>query len=219
MAADKKVLGLAIDTQGRRRGLVVASYGFLLAVMTLAWIVSRSVSSVTVWTVYATIAVNALALGGYSTFTRHGLVKPFANKPPREQTLQNELLGLKLEELTHLQIMRRTDEDSWKNDERELARRDAVHYRAYQVLVLAMAVIMLIAEWSLHRPAWLSAAILPVLLYAIALPSVLMAVTLPQAIVLWTEPDLPESDSPEEGMPVITSFSIAKADFDMQHRA
>ncbi len=197
MTAHSKVFGISIHTQRRRRALVLLCYAFLLLVPAVAWQLDRSTRSITACTIYATVAVNALAFGGYGSYRRFGLVKGFNNQPPRESSVQSQLISIHLEQLTHLPLTRTPSDQSWQNDEREISRRDAVHFRAYQPLTLTLAVIVLLADWSLHRPVWLPEKLLPILLYSVSLPAVILAFTLPQAIILWSEPDLNEPDSTE----------------------
>jgi hypothetical protein len=211
MAAEERVLGIAMGGRSRRRKLVAICYSILVLVPGAVWLGSHSLSWVTMTAIYGAIAINGFAFGGLrGFFGSSGLVKPFANTPPREPGAREELIRLRLHRYLRL------DDTSWRNDERELRRRDAVHYRAYQPLAAAMAVVVLIAEWSLHRPSWLPANVLSVALYAIALPSAILAITLPQAIILWTEPDMVGPDMLDGGLsvPVNPRFSIAQADLE-----
>lgn len=75
--------------------------------------------------------------------------------------------------------------------------RNRVHYQAYQWICTLLAIVWIIAMWENHRPHYITAAVLPVLLYLVVLPMILLAVTLPQAIILWTEPDM-EAEPDEE---------------------
>lgn len=184
-----KVFGIRIDTQRRRRGLVVGCYGFLLVVVVLALLVPVNGGTYG-YAMYALLAVNAFALGGYAGPKSPGLVKAFANKPPRDESVRSELIRVNLASATGLPLTSAVDEEFWRNDERELARRDAVHYQAYQVIVILLLLLSLLAMWSVHRPSFLPERVLPMLLLGVALPSAVLAMTLPQAILLWTEPEL-----------------------------
>jgi hypothetical protein len=199
MGSEERVIGISMGTRARRRKLVVVCYALLVLVPFGVWLGTGNLGGVTMTAVYGAIAINGLAFGGLRGFfgTARGLVKPFANTPPREPGMQEELIRLRLERWNRYL---RLDDTSWRNDERELRRRDAVHYRAYQPLAAAMAVVVLIAQWSLYRPAWLPATVLPVALYGLALPTAILAITLPQAIILWTEPDMvgPEDSNVKE---------------------
>ena len=59
-----------------------------------------------------------------------GLIKPFPNKPPRPEPVMVDAIRLQLAPMT----AGTPDESSWRNDERELSRRDRAHYQAYQVV-------------------------------------------------------------------------------------
>lgn len=181
-----KVFGIRIDTQRRRRGLVIGCYGLLLAFVALALLVPVTIS----YAMYAVLAVNIFALGGYAGPKSPGLVKAFANKPPRDESVRSELIRINLDRATGLPLTSAADEEFWRNDERELARRDAVHYQAYQVIVMLLLLLSLLAMWSVHRPRFMPEQVLPMLLFGAALLSSVVALTLPQAILLWTEPDL-----------------------------
>jgi len=88
------------------------------------------------------------------------------------------------------------DESSWKNDERELSRRDRAHYRAYQVVAGAFPVVLLLAAFGLKvaqgslQLAWLTTATVLQSIFAVALLETVLAMTLPAAIILWNEPDI-----------------------------
>jgi len=188
---DNRVLGVSMNTRSSRRKLVLICYTLLGLASAGSWLGSHSLTWVTMTAVYGAIAINGLAFGGLGFFGRRGLVKPFANTPPREPGVQEELIRIRLE---RVERYLRMDDTSWRNDERELRRRDAVHYRAYQPLCAAMAIIVMLAQCSLHHPSWVSPSVASVAIYVIALPVTVLAVTLPQAIILWTEPDLVEPE-------------------------
>lgn len=193
MSATNKVFGITVDTRKKRRRLVVATYCVLMLIGSLATLAGNGIA---VWgTIYAITFANAFVFGGYTSFGRSGLVKPFLNKPPREESVQSELIKLHLEDATHVRFRPSSADEAWKNDERELRRRDNAHYRAYPPLAIAVMFLFLIAAWSLHRPHWLPVNAMAIMLYAIALPAMLLALTLPQAIILWTEPDIDDSDA------------------------
>ncbi len=93
-----------------------------------------------------------------------------------------------------LQLSPRTllarDDESWRNDERELARRDLAHYRAYQPVTFAV-ILLVVLSAAANRPwTWLSSTVLAQVNFGVALVTMVMAVTLPAAIILWTEPDI-----------------------------
>ena len=132
---------------------------------------------------YAGSFVGLYIFGGQG---RYGLIKAFANKPPRTEPAAVNLLKLHLDP-----VSAGTPESSaWMNDERELSRRDLAHYRAYQPITAAMMVILVLAAMTLHPTRWIPIALLQSLLFAVALYTTVLAITLPSAIILWTEPDV-----------------------------
>ena len=88
------------------------------------------------------------------------------------------------------------EESNWKNDERELSRRNLAHYQAFQVVGVAVMVILVMATFGLRsamglrHAEWLTVTMALNLIYAMALIGSMLVVTLPAAIILWTEPDI-----------------------------
>jgi hypothetical protein len=141
---------------------------------------------------FAAMAVNLRIFGGYGTA---GLIKPFTGKGPRNGPMPSNLIELELRAAGNLPA---PDRSEYRNDERELERRDRVHYQAYQWMVGLLGCIWLLSTWQMHPPRFVRPDLLPILLYALVLPAMVLAVTLPQAILLWTEPDMePESTDPD----------------------
>jgi hypothetical protein len=178
-----KVLGIPMQRRNMRRRLVVLTYlGLLLICCGALWAV-RTQLSVFAWAIYAAMAISIFIFGGQG---RHGLIKSFVNKPPPPEPPILDLVRL------HLQPESRFAEvtSAWKNDERELSRRDLAHYRAYQPLTIVLMVLLLLSAWALHPHRWMPEAILLQLIFAISLFSTVLALTLPAAIILWTEPDM-----------------------------
>ena len=88
-----------------------------------------------------------------------------------------------------------SDEDQFRNDERELHQRDRAHYLAYQAVGWAVVLQAFLASMRILSPRvqeWIS---MPPdrLYYGCALVTLTMFLTLPQAILLWTEPDMEEA--------------------------
>ena len=83
-----------------------------------------------------------------------------------------------------------SDDAAWMNDERELARRDRAHYKAYQAVSTGVAILLLLAFWSVKPSQVIPAVIVQNVLFMVALVTAVLALTLPSAIILWTEPDI-----------------------------
>ena len=97
---------------------------------------------------------------------RWGLVKSFANKPPRPDAPMVEIVKLNLAP----QMLVSQNTSLWKNDERELGRRkNLAHYQAYQAVAMAVMVILLLAFWAIKPPSWVSPELLRELLFIVAL--------------------------------------------------
>jgi len=83
------------------------------------------------------------------------------------------------------------------NDERELAARDAAHFRAYAVLVMLLLTLLVVPDWV---PARYVDRFSPTEILFYIRTSLwglcAIAMTLPQAVLLWSEPDI--DSEPEE---------------------
>jgi len=191
------VLGINMERRASRRRLVVAVYAIFALLLAAGWMLDRLHTS-GIYIYFAAMFVNWRVFGGYGT---DGLIKPFTGKGPKNAPMPSNLAELELR-VAGVPIER--DPDDYRNDERELARRDRVHYQAYQGVVCVLAVLWLIAMWEAHPPRFLAPGVLAILLYAIVLPTVIVAVTLPQAIILWTEPDMIDESEDSVTPPVVT---------------
>jgi hypothetical protein len=185
MRAELFLLGKRIDMapRRRRRWLVVLIYTGFAALMTSFWFLDRWHTSAA-YLILSTIPVNRLFLGGHYF---GGLIKPFNNKPPRRIDAPPSPLSLML------RIYRpEPNEREYRNDERELDQRNQAHYRAYQVLSIAVVLLWALTNFKAEVPRLLARLSIPVdmLLYGLVTASVIVAITLPQAILLWTEPDM-----------------------------
>ncbi|WP_158824510.1 hypothetical protein [Granulicella sp. S156] len=177
-----KVFGIPMQRRSTRRRLVVLTYLGLVMVCGFTLWIAHSQPSVYSWALYAAFVVVSFIFGGYG---RYGLVKSFRNKPPRPEPPIVDVIRL------HLQPEALFAADtSWKNDERELSRRDLAHYQAYQPLTLVPMVLLLLSSWALRPPHWVSAAILLQAIFAVSMFGTVLVVTLPSALILWTEPDM-----------------------------
>jgi peptidoglycan/LPS O-acetylase OafA/YrhL len=182
-AVTYKLFGIPMQRRATRRKLVVLTY-IVLAVLCAATLLLVQYYSYTFsYALYAAVAVGIFVFGGQGPY---GLIKAFANKPPRPESPIVDLVRLHLEPMS----IGTPDTSAWKNDERELARRDAAHYLAYQPLAIAFLLVLPLAAWAVHPPHWASVAVLLNLILSVALIASVLAVTLPSAIILWTEPDI-----------------------------
>ena len=191
------VLGFNMEKQIARRRLVVAVYALLAALLVLGWFLDRFGVTGSIYVYFMAMFLNWKVLGGYGP---NGLVKPFNGKGPRNEPIPSNLMELELYRYGNLDP---DAPDQYRNDERELGRRDRVHYQAYQVLAILLCPIWFIAQWEIRPVHFVPPHLLPILLEWIALPAVLLAVTLPQAILLWTEPDFtPDPHEEPEPEPI-----------------
>ena len=180
-ATSYKVLGIPMQRQSARRRLVVVVYAVLAMLCSLnVW----GGHNLGFWPgLYAGMFVGVFIFGGRG---RYGLIKSFVNTSPRPEPPMMDLVRLHLRPET----AGTPDPSTWRNDERELSRRDLAHYRAYQPMTIAMTVILVLAAMTLHPTHWIPIPLLQNLLFAVALYATVLAITLPSAIILWTEPDV-----------------------------
>lgn len=181
------VFGLPMQRRRDRRRLVVVVYGLLVVICIGVFLATPTMPSAMSLAIYAVIGVAGWIFGGSGG---HGLIKPFVNRPPRPEPPAADIIRLQLNPLS----VGTPDPSTWRNDERELARRDLAHYRAYQAVSLPSLVILLLASYSIggkHRtPPHLALEAI----FVLALMTVVLSLTLPSAIILWTEPDLDTFD-------------------------
>jgi hypothetical protein len=188
-AATYKVLGIPMQQQSARRKLVVVVYAVLGAVCVASMVFAQTEPFLYSWAIYATMIVAFFVFGGSG---RYGLIKPFPNKPPRQEPTMVDVIRLQLAPMT----AGTPEESSWKNDERELSRRNLAHYQAFQVIGIAVMVILVVATFGLRsamglrHAEWLTVTLALNAIYVMALIGSMLVVTLPAAIILWTEPDI-----------------------------
>lgn len=191
-ATSYKILGIPMQQQRARRKLVLVVYALLLllcgSTFGLHMVYGQNALLPYSLAIYGSMAVGIFVFGGNGGFGGGwGLIKPFANKPPRAEPPMVTLVKLQLEPESLLQA----DDAGWRNDERELGRRDRAHYQAFQAVGVGVVVMLLLAFWALKPQQHLiSQEILLNLLFLVALITSVMAITLPAAIILWTEPDI-----------------------------
>lgn len=188
IAPRTSILGFPMQRRSSRRRLVLIAYAALAVVCAVVFIFGRNWPNALSLAIYAAMAVAIFLFGGNGN---HGLIKSFNNKPPRPDAPVVDLIKLQLAPLSAAPH----DPGLWRNDERELARRDLAHYKAYQVIAFPPMVIMLLAAFAAPRHI-LPAELALRLIFLIALVTSVLVVTLPSAIILWTEPDAP-TDAPE----------------------
>jgi hypothetical protein len=182
-----------MDRQQSRRLLVVAIYAFLGACCAANVLTMPLFPAGFSYVFWAVILVSTLIFGGGSQFQfgrYRGLLKPFNNRPPRPESVQSELIRIRLQP----QSVPPQDMD-WRNDERELARRDNAHYRAYAVPLIPVLLIVLLSAWSFPPERqkllfWLTDVQLRQLNFGLAEIAIVLGITLPSAIILWCEPDI-----------------------------
>ncbi len=183
MTSSYSVFGISMQRRSARRKFVFSAYLVLAAICGITVAFIHSAPYLYTYAVYGTMAFMLLIFGWQG---RGGLIKPFPNKPPLPDAPMVSMVRLQLDPLSAA-----TPEDSaWRNDERELARRDLAHYRAYQPLSLALLTVMTLSAIASHPWPWVSPPLLSQIIFAVALAATMMAITLPAAIILWTEPDI-----------------------------
>lgn len=157
------LLGINMARRGNRRGLVVVTYLGLIVLRIFLGTLTADDGRATAFTVVllaTSLFVNGVVFGGYG---RWGLIKPFCTRTP---------LGFPT---------------PWQNDEREVHRRDRMHYYAYRVVVVLLLLGYLAGRTPFRSPEWS---------HALLEGGVVLGLTLPQALLLWIEPDM-EFDEPE----------------------
>lgn len=187
MRAELVLMGRRVDmaVRARRRTLVVLIYVAFAVLFTAAWFIDRWHTTGT-YLYWGAMLACRLFLGGYY---RGGLVKPFNDRVRRERPTPHPFLALGLR---IYQPAQPDDDRLLLNDERELQQRNLAHYKAYQVIGMALLVPWFIAYLRMLRPQWWSGMTVSLdqLFYALTLIILLLVFTLPQAILLWTEPDM-----------------------------
>ena len=191
-AMSYKILGIPMQRRSARRMLVVVVYTLLLLLCGSTFVVHLIYGENALLpyslAIYGSMAVGIFVFGGAGGFGgRWGLIKPFANKPPRPEPPMVTLVKLQLQPESLLQA----DDSGWRNDERELDRRDRAHYKAYQAVGVGVVVMLALAFWALEpRQHLVPAKVLQDMLFLVALITSVLVMTLPAAIILWTEPDI-----------------------------
>ena len=153
------LLGINMAQRGNRRWLVALVYLMLFTLWGLSLAFSGQGNVYNLALLYASLLVNFVVFGGYG---RWGLIKPF----------------------NHCRTSGAAA--SAGNDERELRRRDHMHFYAYRVVLIAL----MIGYALTIDPHWHPQAIRAFIVGIAAI-----GLTLPQAMLLWGEPDLEDADA------------------------
>jgi hypothetical protein len=185
MKSPRAFLFFTIETQSRRRAVVVAYYGFFIA-LSVAVVLWRGPSYLDKLLQFAVIC--ALFLGG---ITAAGPVRLFSQW--QRKFADGSVYGIDGNRPHPWLAGRRTvDVDRLRVDEHDLHTRDRAHYLAYAILRWAVVLFSLFAPLVIYAAGPDAFARL---LSLLCFPFCVLFLSLPQAIILWTEPDL-EPDAP-----------------------
>lgn len=160
-----QLLGINMARRNNRRWLVGLTY---LGLVVLWAVVGRfagihgEARAFTFVLLATALIVNTILFGGYGCW---GLIKPFNSRA---------LAG------------------GSRNDERELRRRDRMHFYAYRVVVSVVLV-----GYFLSREPFMN----PQVGNALLLGGLMLGLTLPQALLLWIEPDMEFEEPAAAGYP------------------
>jgi hypothetical protein len=143
--------------------VVAVTYAALLASGVILWTMDGNrVGALTFpfLLLVTSLFVNGVIFGGYGCW---GLIRPFnANKPLGFGTPSH-------------------------NDERDLRRRDRMHFYAYRIVVSLVVLGYFLGRDSFGHPQ---------VGHAVMVVAVILGLTLPQALLLWIEPDMEFEDPP-----------------------
>jgi hypothetical protein len=150
------LLGMNMAQRSARRWLVAIIYLGLMLAGVLIW---KFGGNHDLTLILLVTIVNGIIFGGYG---RGGLIKPFATRTPFGSPTP------------------------WRNDERELRRRDRMHYHAYRFVVALLLLGYALGTEPFRHPQWGR---------ALMLGGLVLGLTLPQALLLWSEPDMEFEES------------------------
>jgi hypothetical protein len=176
------MFGRRIDmtSQARRRRFILLFYTGFAVLEVLARLWSPGGSEGTTVMLVFTFLLGPL-LGGYLSHSPNvrpedrGLVKPFAGNEILQRSKRGGWPKVR-------------DPKEFRNDERDLARRDRAHYRAYGVLIAIITLALILSDEPVYHA--ISMATQQKIVFVLLQAGYLLAFTLPQAIIIWTEPDL-----------------------------
>ena len=152
-----RFLGMDMARRSNRRWLVAVTYAALLALGTALWTLGGNRGEAIAFTLLLLVTslfVNQIVFGGYGCW---GLIRPFNTNAP---------LGSRA---------------SRHNDERDLRRRDRMHFYAYRIVVS-----LILLGYFLGRDPFQH----PQVGNALLVGALILGLTLPQALLLWIEPDM-----------------------------
>jgi hypothetical protein len=181
-----------------RRWLVAVFYGIFSALLLANWLMGSQTKggSLTIW---FTLLLGPI-LGGYfagssNLFGRAGLVEPFIVRKTLKYSESASIL--RPASLLHPVL---DNDPELRTDERLLHRRDYAHYVSYRFLgtvFLAGFILEYFNNSSLRGgllSIGLSSSSVNSIVYCLLQIGYILSMTLPQAILLWTEPDMEESE-------------------------
>jgi hypothetical protein len=155
------LLGMNMAPRRNRRRLVALTYLGLIALWAITSALAGTRSEPAPYAVMlmvTSLLVNGILFGGYG---RWGLIKPFATCTP---------IG---------------SPTPWHNDERELHRRDRMHFYAYRIVLAFLIFAFFLGTRPFQHPQ---------LSHNLVLAGIVLGLTLPQALLLWVEPDMEFED-------------------------
>jgi hypothetical protein len=148
---------MKMTRKSNRRWVVAVTYAALLASGAILWTLDANHGEALTlpYTLLVTsLFVNGVIFGGYGCW---GLIRPFnTNKPLGFGTPSH-------------------------NDERDLRRRDRMHFYAYRIVVSLVVLGYFLGRDSFGHPQVGN---------ALLLGALILGLTLPQALLLWIEPDM-----------------------------
>ena len=152
----------------RRNRRLLVVFLYIFIGLLIVLALQKHISDFTIFLVVL-LVINPLIFGDFLFWGRKygGLLKPFHQDPER------------------------------LNDERELAARDAAHFRAYTILVLLLLTPLVVPDWvpARYTDRFSQTEIL-FYVHTCLWGLIGVAMTLPQAVLLWNEPDI--DSEPEE---------------------
>jgi hypothetical protein len=163
-----RFLGMDMARRSNRRWLVAVTYVALVAFGAALWTLGGNRGEAIAFTLLLLVTslfVNQIVFGGYGCW---GLIRPFNTNAP---------LG---------------SHTSRYNDERDLRRRDRMHFYAYRIVVS-----LIVLGYFLGRDPFQH----PQVGNALLVGALILGLTLPQALLLWIEPDMEFEEPAAPGYP------------------